>query len=197
MAVNHEAYREALIALLPRGVIWQVESESNLWKVLDAVAAGLLRVHAGADRLMVEADPRTAYELLPDWERALGLPDLCGSDALSVTDRRAAIIARLTAIGGATPAYLIQQAEAMGYPGATLDEYDLAHCEGDCEQALFDEPWLYTFTLNLPQEPDTLGATCDGSCEDYLGIPPNNRIECLINRIKPAHTHAIFAYHGA
>lgn len=194
MAVSHDAMRSALIALMPRGIVWNTEPGSGWWKLLDALAAGFSRLNDAADKLLVEANPRTTYELLPDWERALGLPDLCGSADLSVADRRAAIIARLTAVGGATPAYLIQQAEAMGYAGATIEEYDLATCGGDCEQSLCDEPWLFTFTLHLPQEPGSLGATCVGSCEDFLGMPPNNRIECLINRIKPAHTHAIYAY---
>ncbi|HEX5276481.1 MAG TPA: putative phage tail protein [Fluviicoccus sp.] len=194
MAVTHNAMREALIALMPRGMVWNTQTDSYWWKLLDVLAAGFNRVNAAADKLLVEANPRTTYELLTDWERALGLPDLCGSSDLSVADRQAAIIARLTAVGGATPAYLIQQAEAMGYAGASIEEYDLSTCEGDCEQSLCDEPWLFTFTLHLPQEPGSLGATCIGSCEDFLGVPPNNRIECLINRIKPAHTHAIYAY---
>ena len=197
MALDRDAYREVLIALLPRGRVWELQPVGWWWKLLDALAEGYARIHADADQLLIEADPRTTYELLPDFERALGLPDLCGSDALSITDRRAAVIARLTALGDPRPDGLIQQAEAMGYRGATIDEYEPASCESSCEDHLFDEPWLFTFTLNLPQEPDTLGATCDGSCEDYLGMPPNNRIECLINRIKPSHTYALFTYTGA
>lgn len=195
MAMSRDAYRQALFGLLPPGLFWNLGP--NFRNLIDARAQMLERVDLRGDDLLREMDPRTTYELLPDFERVYGLPDPCAPEALSVADRRAAVVAKITDAGLQTPAFFIQQAEAMGYVGTELQEFELCTCESDCEDLLCEEPWMHVFMLHLPVAPPALGATCDGSCEDYLGAPPNTRIECLINRLKPAHTAALFNYTGA
>jgi uncharacterized protein YmfQ (DUF2313 family) len=194
MAVSAEAYTQAQHALLPPGLFQALGP--NFLKLLDVRSEMLVRVHLRGDDLLREMDPRSAYELLPDYERVFGLPDPCAPEALSIADRRGAVIAKYTDAGLQTPAFFIQQAEAMGYAGAALEEFELCTCESDCEDTLYSQPWLHTFMLHLPADPPALGATCEGSCEDFLGAPPNTVIECLINRLKPEHTTALFHYIG-
>lgn len=187
-------YLYVLLALKPRGWLWDTVPDGVLVQVLGALADALARVDQRGDALLTEMDPRTTYELLPEWERALGLPDPCAGEALSVADRQAAVVARLTGVGGQSIAYLKQQIAALGHPGAVIEEFQAATCESACEVQLFSEPWRHVFMVRLPFEPEGLGATCVGSCADYLGAPPVARVECRINRIKPAHTRALFAY---
>lgn len=196
MALTLDAFRDVLKAALPPGKLWRFNIGGNAWLLKDSMAECLLDVHQESERMQLEMDPRTAYEMLPEWEANYGLPDPDGPQALSIADRRAMVLARKIDIGGQSKPYLLQQIEAMGYVGATIDGYDLCTCESDCESYLFDSSWLYAFLVTLPAAPDALGATCDGSCEDYLGVPMNSHIENYINRLKPAHRVAIFAYVG-
>lgn len=66
--------------------------DSLLRSVFEACGEELRRLHMRANDLIEEADPRTAYELLPEYERELDL-DSTGTTA----ERQARIVARLIA----------------------------------------------------------------------------------------------------
>ena len=71
-------YLSAFLRLLPLGIAWPRKPDSVLVKT----SRGLTNVwgfvdNRAADLLEREADPRYTIELLPEWERAWGLPDPC------------------------------------------------------------------------------------------------------------------------
>ena len=116
MAAIASDYRRGLQQLLPPGPALPREDGAWLTRLLDTFAQELARIDARALRLIEELDPRTALELLPDWERICGLPDACsGTIAVTVPERRAAILAKLTSRGGQSIAYLTTLAAALGY----------------------------------------------------------------------------------
>jgi hypothetical protein len=82
------AYARMMKALLPPGRLWRLVA-SILLKVLEASAEELARVHGRAEDLLREADPRTATELLPDFERELRLTAVG-----TLEERRARVVAR-------------------------------------------------------------------------------------------------------
>jgi uncharacterized protein YmfQ (DUF2313 family) len=65
--------------------------------------------------LIADAFPATTNELLPEWEKSLGLPDPYLGPDLSIDQRRAHVAAKFTLRGGQTPAYFISVAAALGY----------------------------------------------------------------------------------
>lgn len=73
MALSAEAYARMLRHMLPPGKLWRHDADSVLSKVLLASADELSRVDQRALDIIEEADPRTTDELLPDFERVLGL----------------------------------------------------------------------------------------------------------------------------
>lgn len=85
-----DAYRRALQALLPPGSIWRRDLNGILAELLLAAGDEMARVDARGVDLLNEADPRTTKELLPDFERVLGLPSTGTLDA-----RRAIVTALL------------------------------------------------------------------------------------------------------
>jgi uncharacterized protein YmfQ (DUF2313 family) len=93
-----EAYARMLKSLLPPG-IWRTDADSNMGKLLLACGDELARISVRAAALLEEADPRTASELLPDYERELDL-SADGTDA----ERRARIVAHRTLRQGYRPA---------------------------------------------------------------------------------------------
>jgi uncharacterized protein YmfQ (DUF2313 family) len=191
-----EDYLSQLQALLPRGLAWAKSATSTLTMTLLAWADEFARIDRRCEDLINEADPRTTTELLPDWERVAALPDPCVTIEQSTAQRRAALVSKLTMIGGQSRVYFIGIAEAMGYPGATIDEYLPANCNGNCNDALYSEDDKYAWTLNLPFSIGGLFiANCNGNCNDALQSWGDEALECRINKYKPAHTTAIFAYH--
>lgn len=85
-----EAYARVLKALLPPGRVWRTDPDGTVSKLFLAAGDELERVELRARDLLEEADPRTANELLPDYERVLGLP----SDG-SLEERRARVAGHL------------------------------------------------------------------------------------------------------
>lgn len=171
-------YTAHLKALLPRGSAWPRGQDTVLHHLLEALALELQRAHVRIFSLIAEADPHTTGELLGDWEHAVGLPDPCVTAPLSTTQRRAALLARLTATGGASHAYFIAIAESLGYvdPG-------------------IDEPALHVWRLNLHEGENITWARAGQSrAGDPIRSWGNEQLECLIHRLKPAHTRVLFAY---
>ncbi len=180
-------YAQLLHQHLPRGPAWP--EQNNL---LAGLAQELARVHNRLLDLIEEADPRTVAERLPEWERMAGLPDTCVTVSQTMPARRQALVARLTMPGGQSRPYFIDLAATLGYAIA-ITEFRVHTCEHDCEHPLYDDPWRFAWQATAPL--DTIRErTCEDSCEDALRAWGNQLLECVLTRVKPAHTHLIFAY---
>ncbi|MCE2760297.1 MAG: DUF2313 domain-containing protein [Acetobacteraceae bacterium] len=75
--MDASAYLSQLIGLLPPGDALVREPGSVLQRLLSVPAAELARVDGRVEALLTESDPARTAEMLADWERALGLPDVC------------------------------------------------------------------------------------------------------------------------
>lgn len=82
-------YAGMLTALLPPGGLWRFFG-SVLSKVLLGSADEIARVDDRVADMLNEADPSTANELLPEYERELGI-----AAAPTIEERRANVVARL------------------------------------------------------------------------------------------------------
>lgn len=186
------AYREQLQALLPPGAAWPREPGAVLTQVLDALAEELARVDGRGDDLVAESDVRGATELLAEWERVLGLPDACTGAADTAVERRAAAHEKLTRLGGATPAYFIAVAARLGFT-VTITEFRRHTVADDVVTPLRGVAWCYAWQVNAPAETVTVH-TVQSTVADPLRDWGNAVLECVIGRLKPAHTHVLFAY---
>lgn len=179
MAVTLQAWRASLQALLPPGRAFTRESDSVLSKVLGSIAAMYLAAQLKFETLLMQADPRMATGMLPDWERLLGLPDAClPLDTLSTAERQSIAFQRLTEQGGGqSRAYYIELAEQYGEPGVTITEFAQFTCGSVCTDALYSQDDEFVWQINIPR------AASNASLA-----------ECPIRDRKPAHTTVIFAY---
>jgi len=75
--MDASAYLSQLIGLLPPGDALAREPGSVLERLLSVPAAELALVDGRVEALLLESDPARTTEMLADWERALGLPDIC------------------------------------------------------------------------------------------------------------------------
>lgn len=195
MALTADDYLGQLQALLPRGLAWARQASGVLTRLLLAWADEFARVDLRCDDLAEEADPRTTSELLLDWERVAGLPDPCVTISQTIEQRRSALASKLTYAGGQSRAYFIGLAEGMGYPGATIDEFALMTCNDDCNDSLYSIADLFTWRLNLSGATGGVFLmTCNSDCNGALQSWGNEALECRVNKFKPAHTAALFAY---
>lgn len=192
--MTEDQYLAQLQALLPPGSAWPHDADTDLTRLLSANAIELVRVSARADQLLNEADPRTASELLSDWERVAGLPDPCVTADLTVDQRRASLVAKLTSLGGQSRAYFIALAESLGYANSTITEYRPMTCNDTCNDALNSADDRFVWQINLTQQGGTFIANCGSTCDSPLQAWGDEAIECQISRYKPAHTNVIFAY---
>jgi len=172
--VGLERYKAQILTLLPRGVAWQGE---NLRALVSSFAGEIFRVSQGADNLAVEVIPSTADELLADYERLVGLP-YPGFDLADTTEgRRADVVASLIAQGGQSKAYFLAVIAAHGHEGATItDGYVPFHAGSYCGTPLYGEAWLFYWQVNLTE------------------AGPDDLLEYLLNKYKPAHTVVGFVY---
>jgi uncharacterized protein YmfQ (DUF2313 family) len=187
-AVNHA---ELLTLLLPKPY---EATDPVLAASLAAEGAALDAAHASAAVVAEAISPAGAGGLwLADWERILGLPDTCaGGYGQTQAERIAAALAKIRARGGQSRAYFIGVAAALGF-SITIEEHAVYTCESACGQHLHNEPWRFVWTVRAAAV--TVRAfTARSACGDPLASWGNALLECVINRLKPAHTYVIFAY---
>lgn len=176
MGMSSEAYASQIAALLPAGSLWTALRRGQVFNwLLLALADGFARFHARVDQLYLDVFPPTSSELLPEWEASCGLPDGCLAGGGSIEQRRNAVSARLTSVGGVSRSYFIGVAAKLGF---TITVEDIAPA---------------AWRIHAPAETIT-EMTCNDTCNDALRTWGNEQLECTFNRIKPAHTELLFAY---
>ena len=200
MGMNADAYRAQLQALLPPGDAWPRRSDSILTKLLGAFSEEFARVDARGEQLLTEALPGAALELLPDWERVVGLPDPCSAElATTISERRQNVVSRLTQRGWCCRAYFIAFAAGLGY-AIEIDEFrpfvtGISRC-GDRLNGGHSVRHTWRVRVLGPRYvPFRTGAS---QCGDLLGkITRAEDLECQLKRRKQAHTNLIVSYEGA
>lgn len=194
MGLTAENYRNKLLTLLPVGVAWARDANSTMADMLHAWADELARVDGRTTDLRNEADPQTTLELILEWESILGIPDPCSGLGETLQQRREAILAALRLLGGQSRQYFIDLAATLGFEGATITEYDPHSVDLSVDAGLFGDDWQFAWTLSVAM-PDVQQISVDSSVDESMGEQSSTtRLECMINRYKPAHTIALFEY---
>lgn len=190
--MDANAYAREFQQLLPRGAAWNLEPGSTLTRLLLGLADEYARVDDRAKVLVDEWDPRTTLELLADWERVYGLPDPCVGSDPSVVQRRNSLVAQIINLGGQTPAYFIAVAAALGFT-VTITEFDEYSVEDDVDAFINGPAWAYAWQVNAPLN-TVFEMTVDDLVSDPIASWGNEVLECVLERIKPAHTDVLFSY---
>lgn len=194
MALTAQDYAAMLRGLIPVGPAWNGELVDRL---ISTWSIELARLDARIAAAVNEADPRTAVELLEDWERVLGLPDECTADlGLSIPDRQRLAWAKLTEEGGQSIPYFVALADRYGEPDLqVVDGFGPMTCNDDCNDALYTEADRFVWQANFgrPAE-DSRAMTCNDDCNSPLQFYTASLAECPLNERKPAHTTVVFTY---
>lgn len=166
-SVSAPHYRRMMFDLLPPWKLWRRTEGSVLSKLLTACADELARLEVRVVNLLDEADPQTAVELLPEYERELGLVA-----AATVAERQAQIVSRLVARQRFRPVdFQTALAPLLGQDAADVDVIETSRADA---VAMDDDREIYRFFVyRNPALPGTY----------YL-----DAAQALVDQIKPSHT---------
>lgn len=193
MGMTADQYQEMLSALLPTGLAWPRNPDSVIGQLMAAFAQEFSRFDQRCDDFLNELFPASLVELLPDWERVLGLPDDCTPvDSLTFLERRFEVVQTLTSMGGQSAPYFIALAASMGYQ-ITVSTFAPYDCEMACESSVLDEIWRFAWQVNSALN-SINDETCELDCEMPLQVWGNARLECAISSLKPAESVVLFSY---
>jgi uncharacterized protein YmfQ (DUF2313 family) len=145
------------------------------------LAAEAARIHERIDDLFDEMSPIRTVELMTEWETVWGLPDPCTGQLDTLSERRAAILARVRSVGGQSPGFFIRLAESLGYT-ITIDE----NVGGD--------PTVWR--VNAPETTVRWARAGQARSGDQIRTWGNDILECAILSANPAHLTVLFAYGG-
>jgi uncharacterized protein YmfQ (DUF2313 family) len=200
-------YVPQFLRLLPQGLAWPREPDS----VLVRVCTGLANVWGyvdgrAADLLERESDPRKTLELLPDWERAWGLPDPCFQEPLTIADRQRVLVQRMTLLGAQSREWFIEVALWLGYH-IRIGEYapwmvGISRCgttpdeEGHYRWEIAHPEIRFYWKVHVDRARLSWFRAGSGVCgvNPHLIIGLATDLECILNRWKPAHTLIIYDY---
>lgn len=207
------SYRSMLLNLLPVGLAWPRQADLTRDALLEAESVELVRVDGRVNDMIRESDPRSAIETLADWERVAGLPDSCVVvSSITVQERRARLVQKLTSTGGQSLGYFAAISAGLGYPVEYREhrpfvvgqsQVGLTESAGPASTYVYgltDDPGIRYYWNVAVLQPRV---TWFKVSESELGKDPLAKIdiaadlECVLNKLKPAHTVLIFSYEGA
>lgn len=110
-------YKKALIALLPKGKVWEIKPGSIEDRELEIEARMFAKVHRTTEKLATESNLLTTKECLPDWEEVFEL-----SGEGSYEDRIAALNAEAAEGQLSIPQY-INLCKVLGVSVAIREHY--------------------------------------------------------------------------
>lgn len=206
MALTGDDYSRLLFSLLPPGMVWPAEPQSNFQRLLAGLAAECGRLDERIEDLLAEADPRQADALFPEWERSFGLPDECVPDDQSTADRRVTLHARVVGRGGMRSADYVDIADGLGYEDIEIVEQLEATMElgsgagtrgAEIGDPLNDEDWLYAWDVLIPSDVVRAAAIDDSEIGDPLRSWGDSLVECVLHRAAPSWLYLNVGYKEA
>lgn len=182
--------------LHPPGRVFSGDPDTVQNQLFTPPADALAALHTGAVELLeVEADPAFTVQLLTEWETDYGLPDPCTMLGSTISQRRAALLAKIASLGGQSRAYFIQVAAAYGYT-ITITEFKPRRFGQPFGEPFNSTAWAFVWAINMASsavvKPRRFG--------DPFGQPfaawGDSEFECRMNWLKPAHTLLLFLHGG-
>ncbi len=191
-----EEYASQLDALLPQGLAWPRDRDAKMRALTRGLAEEFARVDARGDDLVREVLPNTTVEMLADWERAAGLPDTCVATEQTIQERRNALLSRLTNTGGQSRAFFIELAKYLGFTITITEFRPFRAGFSRAGDPLYGEQWAFAWRVNAPAVTIVDFRSGASAAGEPLRKWGNELLECVFNRVKPAHTVLLFGYGG-
>ena len=121
--------------------------------------------------------------------------DVAAVRLATVQERRDAVVAKYTLIGGQNKQFYIDLAAAIGFT-ITITEFNpfVAGSGAGDPISNDDTGWPWAWQVNAPETTIQYFRSGQNTSGDALRKWGNEKLECAITARKPAHTHVSFAY---
>lgn len=190
-----EAYKKALLQLLPQGLAWNKDEGSKLNALITGEAVEFSRLEDFGLQTLREINPLTTNQLINEWvEIALG-DGLCQGIGTTPSELKAAILAKLISLGGSSKTYFQEVARAAGFYVSITDGFaPFRTGSSRSGDRLLATGFAYTWNVRTSTQTLRYFRTGAGRMGDPLVFFGNKLLECILRGIKPAHTQIIFSY---
>lgn len=189
-----EDYTNLLKKLLPPGLAWNKDYDSNIHLLMTAFAEEYARLDFDTQQLLKEINPLESNQLLPEWERVTGILMGCASNYLSSQSKREAIKRKLAFRGGASEQFLIDVAASLGFP-IKIQEFGTFRAgiskAGDHASG---EEWAYALKIRAPEQTARFFRAGISSAGDPLREFANQLLQCVLEHYLPAHATAFYVF---
>ena len=193
------------MALLPTGPVWPRDPKGTLSRTV----RGMVGVHHHAwtrvDDMLEEADPRTTYETIRMWEIDCGLPDPSAIEA-----RRAAVLAKRQMGATTRPMDFIRLAAILGYE-IEIEEFRPKRTWSNCNDSINTDwkwvgpgmvfpddygrvAWAHCWLVRVLNNRAIYWKRATSPCTAFIREWTQGDLECIFERIKPAHTLILWEY---
>lgn len=181
MDVIEACYFQQLQQLLPPGPAFDLELQPDLAQMLAALAPELARIDQNNEALLLELNPATATVLLPVWEGYLGLPDVCVvPGAQTLEERRAAVIAKLTATGAPQLSFYQRLGVQSGVP-IQIEEFRPCRVgPASAGDFLYGDGWPWSWIASAPVE--------------AFGTDAAATLDCRLQQEAPEYTDVVLSF---
>jgi len=114
---TQDEHAKALLSFLPGGNIFNAKgiNTSNLYKLFKGFSAELQRIEQLIYDITNDYDIRITNLLIDRWESAVGIPDDCFTNTVSLDQRRRQVLAKIAARGASTEQDFIDLAAILGF----------------------------------------------------------------------------------
>lgn len=194
MGLTDSQTTQMILGLFPKGLAWAKSTDSIFYKFAQALTDEAQRLQNRGYNLLEERDPRTTFELLPDWERVAGLPDACSPASPTLTQRRNAVALKITSFGAINRQFYIDLAAKLGFQISILEYRPFYAGFAKAGDPISNGNWIYAWTVVAPADTRKSFIAGGSSAGDLLKYVANGPLECAISARKPAHTLVLFSY---
>lgn len=190
-----QEYHIQILKLLPKGAIW--DGVPLFKALLKPLAQALEYLEGRMLDLINEARPLSAVETLEDWENDWGLPDPCTGQLPTIYQRQIALWQKIVDDGGQRDIDYMEIAARMGYSITIEELQELPQGAPAPQFGSLTGRWReWVVHINSAQNQTYFRqeATTESTTEDRIDASSHFNLECVIRRLKPAHTKVYFNY---
>jgi len=208
-SLSIEKYKSLIRKLFPSGWAWRFNFGSDFEALVEGLAQEPCRIEERGFKFLDEMDPNTAFEMLDDWERLLGIPDECtpADRELTLSERRNRVLQKLTTGGGQNEDFYILIAQQLGYDIGVIDieqfkDFRVGEARVGDKLSNSTLPgggtgpagWAFTWQINAPASLVRQFRVGQSTVGERLTLAENDELECVIEKFKPAHTTVLFSF---
>lgn len=185
------SYTRLLSRLLP--IRSYSPSEKRLAYSLTVEGRALDKVFVDCAAVTSGLDPFKNQQWMADWESIYDLPGICFNKSMVYQERIQLLVLAFQERSGISRDWLKRIALLVGYP-ITISEYKPFRADSQVGEKLTNTDWLFVFTVHTPGDISKRFRSGCSKTGEQLSTWGNKLLEHIIQKYKPAHSVAFFAY---